>query len=261
MFENHQIEGALWERWGREIRRVELDMMMRHVPLGKSATVLELGCGEGFQLGLLRKRFDRAFAIDPERRPESAPGFACSAAEALPFPDEFFDLVFSCCVLEHVASRPRTIEEAVRVLRPGGYMAHALPGRTWKASSVLLNPVAYPLHVLGKWSALRHSGAQQESAEDASIRFSRPGIRRVLHRYFYPEIHGTFSSHWTEYVSWGRKQWTKALSHPELTRVAEVPLLSYGAFGLLRFRGMGARVWLARHGLAGSWALILRKAG
>lgn len=260
MFENHQVEGALWESWGREIRRIEFETMMNHVPLGNAATVLELGCGEGFQLGLLRKRFHRVFAIDPERRPASASGFARSAAEALPFPDGFFDLVFSCCVLEHVASRPRTIEEVVRVLRPGGYMAHALPGRAWKAASVLLNPVAYPLHVLGKWSALRRPGALQGFGEADSTGPSRPAIRRVLHRYFYPEIHGTFPSHWTEYVSYGRKQWTQALSHPRLRRVAEVPLLSYGAFGLLRFRGRRARVWLAHHGLAGSWALILRKA-
>lgn len=261
MFENHQIEGPLWESWGREIRRIEFETMMSHVPLGNAATALELGCGEGFQLNLLRKHFDRVFAIDPERRPAHTSGFVRSTAEALPFPDEFFDLVFSCCVLEHVASRPRTIEEAVRVLRPGGYMAHALPGRAWKATSVLLNPVAYPLHVLGKWSALRRPEARQGLGGAGSTDPLRPGIRRVLRRYFYPEIHGTFSSHCTEYVSWGRKQWTQALSHPRLSRVAEVPLLSYGAFGLLRFRGMGARVWLARHGLAGSWALILRKAG
>lgn len=41
-------------------------------------------------------------------------------AEALPFPDASFDLVYSWGVLHHSPDTPRAIREAHRVLRPGG---------------------------------------------------------------------------------------------------------------------------------------------
>ncbi len=139
--------------------------MMEHVPLKRKATVLELGCGEGFQLDLLRQRFERVFAIDPKHRPARASGFSFSVAEALPFRDSVFDLVVSNCVVEHLEDRRRAIEEALRVLRSGGYMAHVVPSRFWKAASLLLNPVGYPLRVAEKWWALRQAGRNRQASE------------------------------------------------------------------------------------------------
>lgn len=57
-----------------EIRRIELSRTMRSVPLDRGSTVLELGCGDNFQLALLRERFGRVFAIDPEAVPCSTGG-------------------------------------------------------------------------------------------------------------------------------------------------------------------------------------------
>ncbi|HEV2494010.1 MAG TPA: class I SAM-dependent methyltransferase [Terriglobia bacterium] len=82
--------------------------------------VLELGCGDGFQLYLLRERFARVFPIDPKHAPADSAGFSFTVAEDLPFGDSTFDLIVSNCVLEHLKDRPRGIKEAVRVLRLGG---------------------------------------------------------------------------------------------------------------------------------------------
>lgn len=258
--ETRPIEGESWERWLHEIRRYEFERTMAHVPLAHSATVLELGSGDGYQLGLLSERFERVFAIDPERRPSQTSRFAFAVAETLPFPDHSFDLVISCCVTEHLVDRKRAMAEAVRVLRPGGYMAHIVPSPFWKATSLLLNPVGYPIRVWEKWRALRKiERAPEKSARESAARAERPRALQVLGRWFYPPVHGTYCSHYAEYKSYARERWLEMMVHPRLAPVAELPLVAYTQFGLLRFCSLPMRAWLARHGLASSRAFILRK--
>ncbi len=233
---------------------------MGHVPLSRSARVLELGSGDGFQLDLLRQRFQRVFAIDPERRPTRHALFSFSAAEALPFPDGAFDLIVSCCVTEHLSDRVRAMNEAARVLRPGGYMAHIVPSRFWKAASLFLNPVGYPLRVFEKWQALRRIKAPGKlfASKDSEV-VSRPSFLQVLGRWIYPVVHGTYASHFAEYRSYARRRWVELFTHVRLVPVAEIPLLSYTQFGFARFRLLGVRRWLAQHGFASSHAFIFRK--
>ena len=236
--------------------------MIAHVPLDRGAKVLELGCGDGFQLDLLRQRFERVFAIDPNRRPGTAAGFVFSVAEALPFPDGYFDLIVSNCVLEHLNDRRQGIEEALRVLRPGGYMAHIVPSRYWKAASLLLNPVGYPFRVMEKWLDLRRLRQKPQQPGDPIMdreRWGQPGIFEVLGRWVYPPIHGTYRSHLMEYRCYGRHHWIRLFAHPKLAVVAEVPLPCVTQFGLLRFRLLSLRRWLGRHGADSSRAFILRK--
>jgi SAM-dependent methyltransferase len=68
--ELHSRDGDSWTRWVHQVRALEFEGMIGRVPLGADAAVLELGSGDGFQLGLLRARFRRVFAIDPGRRPD-----------------------------------------------------------------------------------------------------------------------------------------------------------------------------------------------
>jgi 2-polyprenyl-6-hydroxyphenyl methylase/3-demethylubiquinone-9 3-methyltransferase len=44
----------------------------------------------------------------------------CGRAEALPFADASFEVVWCTDVLEHLADRPAAIAQIARVLKPGG---------------------------------------------------------------------------------------------------------------------------------------------
>jgi SAM-dependent methyltransferase len=59
---------------------------------------------------------------------------ASAIGEQLPFPEASFDLVYSSNVLEHVYSPETVIREAVRVLRPEGYLFFTIPnyGSWWE---------------------------------------------------------------------------------------------------------------------------------
>ncbi|MGH9772810.1 MAG: class I SAM-dependent methyltransferase [Candidatus Acidiferrales bacterium] len=256
-------DGESWTRWTHEVRKMEFERTLEHVHLGRGSTVLELGSGDGFQLALLRERFGGVFSVDPKHAPaDDAQRFTYAAAEALPFGDCTFDLIFSNCVLEHLNDRRRGMQEAVRVLKPGGYMAHVVPARFWKVASLCLNPIGYPLRVAEKWHATRKL-ARENGVPEAfrSGAGPQPGILTVLGRWLRPPIHGTYPSHLSECRSYGRHQWAGLFDHPDLVPVAEVRLPCVTQFGFLRFRLVPLRKRLGELGLNSSWAFIMRRPG
>jgi SAM-dependent methyltransferase len=93
--------------------------------------VLEIGCGVGTDTVRFARAGARVIAVDltetavnltsDRLAAERLDGMALVAdAEALPFRDASFDLVYSWGVLHHTPDTPRAVSEAARVLRPGG---------------------------------------------------------------------------------------------------------------------------------------------
>lgn len=72
--------------------------------------------------------------IDPEKVAEASrtlPNIYEAPAEALPFPDSSFDVILLHEVIEHVHDDRRSIQEAVRCLRPGGRVIIYAPNRLY----------------------------------------------------------------------------------------------------------------------------------
>ncbi len=95
------------------------------VDVAPGERLLEIGCGEGANLHHLAARGARLFGVDftfakarYARRTGAAT--ACADAAALPFPDGAFDAVLVRDLLHHVPDRARVLDEARRVLVPGG---------------------------------------------------------------------------------------------------------------------------------------------
>jgi SAM-dependent methyltransferase len=101
-------------------------------PSGAGRDVLEIGVGMGADHAEWAKAGPRSLtgvdltprSIGYARRHLSAQGLASrielADAEALPFPDDSFDIVYSWGVLHHTPNTPLAIAEVHRVLRPGG---------------------------------------------------------------------------------------------------------------------------------------------
>jgi SAM-dependent methyltransferase len=94
---------------------------------------LDLGCGKGELVALLRPDFGRSCGCDPSEgmmkagRLESL-GIETTVQtdpERIPYPDYTFDFVSAVCVYHHVplASRASLTAEVSRVLKPGGVFA------------------------------------------------------------------------------------------------------------------------------------------
>jgi SAM-dependent methyltransferase len=76
-----------------------------------------VGFGQGY---VASRKLLTANGIDPER-------VINSTGESLPFPDGSFDIVYSANVLEHTENPEKVLQEAMRVLRPGGLLYMEMP--------------------------------------------------------------------------------------------------------------------------------------
>jgi len=103
--------------------------VLKREPAGKQA--IEVGCGGGILAEEIASAGFHLTGIDPaEKSLETARQHAIiynlridyqtGSGEAIPFPDNHFDVLFCCDVLEHVQDLPKCIVEFSRVLKPGG---------------------------------------------------------------------------------------------------------------------------------------------
>ena len=137
--------------------------------------VLEVGCGAGVDLARFAKGgadvtgVDIAgSAIDLARANFEQQGlrgdFRVANAEALPFPDDSFDLVYAHGVVQYTADPQRLIDECRRVLKPGGEAIFQVYNRrSW----------------LNALSKLMHVGLEHERAP-VLLKFSIGEFRRLL---------------------------------------------------------------------------------
>ncbi|MBX5492362.1 MAG: class I SAM-dependent methyltransferase [Chloroflexi bacterium] len=121
----------VWRR-GQDRR---LNLIRQHVPL-EGRRILDVGCGLGMYVRQLRRFSDEVYGVDvdPDKiaaASETLPNLRVAPAEALPFPDEFFDVILLHEVIEHVDDDRQTIREAYRCLRPGGRMIIFAPNRLY----------------------------------------------------------------------------------------------------------------------------------
>ena len=125
-----------------EVAGAELFDLLPWSELGPGTRVVDIGCGSGRWSEYLRERVGVIDAIDPSQAVIMAAGqhqdaanirWSMAQAEDLPFADHSFDLALCIGVLHHLERPERALQEAFRVLRPGGillvYVYYALEQR------------------------------------------------------------------------------------------------------------------------------------
>jgi len=132
------------------VRSEYLHQCIQRQSLDKNGRVLDIGCGGGFmsetlaQLGFSVTGVDQSKStLDYAKTHALQQGFDidyCHAqAEYLPYPDDYYDLVCACDVLEHVNDLEQTIKEASRVLKPGGIFIFDTINRTLRSRIAVID--------------------------------------------------------------------------------------------------------------------------
>lgn len=109
----------------------------------KDKKILDMGCGEGVWMNQFCAFTspENVFGFDVDvqsleifwKSESEIPHKNVIQAESenLPYPDNSFDIVFSNEVFEHVEDDRKSVEEVVRVLKPGGQLIFFTPNRGW----------------------------------------------------------------------------------------------------------------------------------
>lgn len=99
--------------------------------LKQNDRIIELGCGRGDFINGFQSAGLNCFAVDRELSDglNSQVEFkkVDLGCESIPYPDDFFDVVYHKSVLEHFYSPDQLMTESLRILKPGGKLIFLTP--------------------------------------------------------------------------------------------------------------------------------------
>jgi glycosyltransferase involved in cell wall biosynthesis/SAM-dependent methyltransferase len=140
----------------REMLTGILDGARRHAAPGR---LLDVGCGGGHFLeaaagaGWRGVGTDLSHAACAAARATAGAPVVQAEATGLPFRDATLDAVTLVNVVDHTAAARRTLEEAARVLRPGGLLVVRVPNGPLHAAAARALAALGPLARLRGWDA------------------------------------------------------------------------------------------------------------
>ena len=249
------------DNWHHFLRLRDLRQILEELPLEAAARVLELGAGDGVQTSALRKQFAEVIPIDISPSGE-VDGLIVADASYLPFVDNYFDLIFSSNVLEHVEDLDACFVEMKRVLAPGGIMIHSMPTGNWKAIQVAARPIASINRLVrrilpglpgGPERARSESHASAHGVDQHSRSMAQKIVGQVI-----PSIHGVSGNHVNEFFQFRPRWWKRKFKKAGLDCYRSSPLFLHSPYDMLPYRFTGLRDRISRSGIASVQAYWLR---
>jgi ubiquinone/menaquinone biosynthesis C-methylase UbiE len=127
-----EYENGWMGRMHHDIADKAADLALTYAPAPRR--ILDVGCGTGYLIRQLATRAPDALELAGIDAATAMIETACSlsddsrislgtgTAEALPYPDQSFDLVVSTTSFDHWADQQAGLTECARVLAPGGHL-------------------------------------------------------------------------------------------------------------------------------------------
>ena len=220
-------QNELWPSYYNR-RYLEFLSYLELFPEKQYGTILELGCGIGYQSALLSNFANEVIATDlPDQDIDThTPGmlmaqelhsklninnvkFVACSAESLPFPDNSIDMVYSSHVLEHIPEQEKAVQEIYRVLKHGGIHFCVVPTSFEKIYSF----VNYYLYLAQRsvyhlWRRLVPARiGEKEGSQGRSLPSVRSAANLQLKYFPFPPPHGHSRHFLDEVKNWTPSRW------------------------------------------------------
>lgn len=113
---------------GRKVFAFELDLLLNSLPAMNGVHLLEIGMGTGLFAIEFQKRGAKVEGIEPSPKMRAIAEkrgleIKYGVGEAIPYPDNSFDVVLAMTSLEFSKAPDRFLKEMVRVVKPSGIVA------------------------------------------------------------------------------------------------------------------------------------------
>lgn len=188
--------------------------------------VLEIGGGNGYQASLISAMGASVVSIDvvePSVCDNVYFPVRVYDGQNLPFPDNYFDVVFSSNVLEHIGDLRTTLREIHRVLKPDGRAIHILPTPAWRVWTSLSHYMHVAQRVVGKVVDVakgQHMGHMEFGTKGVVRRHT---VRHTLMRVLGIAPHGEYSSAISELWYFSRRRWLRLFEQYGFCMVDDYP--------------------------------------
>lgn len=259
-----------WIQYLYQIRKREINLVLSFLPKRRFTTGLEIGAGDGFQTMLLSPYVDKLISSDLNfkriKKSLKIPGveYKVMDADAIEsvFKNNYFNLIFSSNVLEHLRDPSKFLAMSQPMLTDDGFAVHIVPSRHIKIFYLLLYYPNLALlafdRILGKLKGkklFQGSGIDLENNINVGIKFRKSENR--FKKFLIPTPHGNFSSHWKEFVAFGKKSWERKFieSGYVITAYAKGEAFSGYGFGI----SIWLRNFLRKCGFSSEHIFILKK--
>lgn len=120
------------------------DSTLKLLDVQRGEKVLDIGCGLGYFLLKLKGSGAELHGLDPSEesieyvKKNITEHAKVGSVEEIPYPDNMFDKVLFCEVIEHVEDDEKVLREIRRILKPGGRLVVSTPSlKGWRAHSKL----------------------------------------------------------------------------------------------------------------------------
>ncbi|HEC91973.1 MAG TPA: class I SAM-dependent methyltransferase [Candidatus Atribacteria bacterium] len=215
-----------------KIRKQELDAILEHINISKDARVLEIGSGDGFQSSILKKIYNHVISTDISNKGYDKLNVICDA-ENLPFKNDYFSIVLSSNVLEHIVNKNKALNEMKRVLTKNGLIIITVPTSTWKILDCIMY---YPriIHIFLKYIIAKNKFTNTNAKVNGN------SLLHLIKTYTFIQVHGSYQSNLEELKSYRIKNWIKLFRNNKLRCIKIIKNLTYAPyFPILDLRRFG----------------------